>query len=109
NYKRLLAVGLGIVAIISAVVVVTAGNIPFLGLLIPNIVSLFFGDNLRKSLPWVAYLGASVVLLCDIIGRTVFYPHEVPIGTVLGVIGSFFFLYLLLNKRVRFNSQSHVS
>lgn len=103
NYKRLLAVGLCIVAVISAVVVVTAGNIPFLGLLIPNIVSLFFGDNLRKSLPWVAYLGASFVLLCDIIGRTVFYPHEVPIGTVVGVIGSFFFLYLLLNKRVRFN------
>lgn len=103
NHRKLVAIGLVIVAAISAVVVVTAGNIPFLGLLIPNIVSLFLGDNLRKAVPWVAYLGAVFVLACDIIGRTIFYPHEVPIGTVVGVIGSVLFLYFLLSKRVRFN------
>lgn len=103
NHKTLMAIGLAIVAAISALVVVTAGNIPFLGLLIPNLVSLFYGDNLRKAIPWVAYLGAVFVLACDIIGRTIYYPHEVPIGTVVGVIGSILFLYFLLNKRVRFN------
>lgn len=103
NHKKLITIGLIIVAAISAVVVVTAGNIPFLGLLIPNIVSIFFGDNLRKSIPWVAYFGAVFVLVCDIIGRTIYYPHEIPIGTVVGVIGSVLFLYFLLNKRVRFN------
>lgn len=102
NHKRLVAVGLVIVAAISAVVVVTAGNIPFLGLLVPNVVSLFFGDNLRRSVPWVAFLGALFVLVCDIIGRLVYYPHEIPIGTVMGIIGSVLFLYLLLNKRIRF-------
>lgn len=102
NHKRLVAVGLVIVAAISAVVVVTAGSIPFLGLLVPNVVSLFFGDNLRRSVPWVAFLGALFVLACDVIGRVLYYPHEIPIGTVVGVIGSVLFLYLLLNKRIRF-------
>src|SRR5690606_12519879 len=65
NYKRLMFVGMVIVSAISAVVVVTAGGIPFLGLLVPNVVSLLFGDNMRRSLPWVAFLGALFVLACD--------------------------------------------
>lgn len=102
NHRRLTAVGLIIVSAISAVVVVTAGSIPFLGLLVPNVVSMLFGDNVRKSLPWVAFLGAIFVLTCDIIGRLVFYPHEIPLGTVVGIVGSALFLYLLLNRRHRF-------
>lgn len=102
NHRRLTVVGLIIVSAISAVVVVTAGSIPFLGLLVPNVVSMLFGDNVRKSLPWVAFLGAIFVLTCDIIGRLVFYPHEIPLGTVVGVVGSGLFLYLLLNRRSRF-------
>ncbi len=102
-YKRLITIGLIIVSAMSAVVVVTAGTIPFLGLLIPNIVSLFIGDNLRRSIPWVAYTGAVFVLACDIIGRGITYPNEIPIGTVVGVVGSFFFLYLLLGRHARAN------
>ncbi|MBP6018849.1 MAG: ABC transporter permease [Burkholderiaceae bacterium] len=102
NHRRLTVVGLVIVSAISAVVVVTAGSIPFLGLLVPNVVSMLFGDNMRKSLPWVAFLGAIFVLACDIIGRLVYYPHEIPLGTVVGVVGSALFLYLLLNRRTRF-------
>src|SRR5699024_667328 len=64
NHKRLIAIGLVIVSAISAVVVVTAGSIPFLGLLVPNVVSMFFGDNMRRSVPWVAFLGAIFVLAC---------------------------------------------
>ncbi|MGH8813793.1 MAG: iron chelate uptake ABC transporter family permease subunit, partial [Advenella sp.] len=81
---------------------VTAGSVPFLGLLVPNVVSLIFGDNMRRSLPWVAFLGALFVLACDIVGRLIIYPHEIPIGTVVGVVGSGLFLYLLLNRRSRF-------
>src|SRR5690606_21338186 len=101
NHRRLTAIGLLIVSAISAVVVVTAGNIPFLGLLVPNVVSMFRGDNMRRSIPWVAFLGALVVLACDVLGRLVYYPHEIPLGTVVGVFGSGLFLYLLLNKRSR--------
>jgi iron complex transport system permease protein len=99
NYRRVMALGLTIVSLVSAVVVVTVGMIPFLGLIVPNVVSLMIGDNMRRSVPLVATLGAVFVLSCDIIGRTVRAPYEIPIGTVVGVIGSVLFLYLLLRKR----------
>jgi iron complex transport system permease protein len=99
NYRRVMTLGLTIVSLVSAVVVVTVGMIPFLGLIVPNVVSLMIGDNMRRSVPWVATLGAVFVLSCDIIGRTVRAPYEIPIGTVVGVIGSVLFLYLLLRKR----------
>lgn len=101
NYRRIVALGLVIVSMVTAVVVVTVGMIPFLGLIVPNVVSMMLGDNLKRSLPWVATLGAGFVLACDIVGRLVLYPYEVPIGTVVGVVGSVFFLYLLLRKNAR--------
>ncbi len=89
-------IGVGMVAMMSAVVVVTVGVIPFIGLIVPNIVSRIMGDKLRRSLPAVALLGASAVLLCDIIGRSIRYPFEVPVATVFGVVGTVVFLWLLL-------------
>lgn len=101
NYRRVLSLGLTIVAIVTAVMVTTVGAIPFLGLVVPNIVSMAMGDNIRRSLPWIALLGAGSVLTCDIIGRLIIYPYEIPIGTVFGVLGSIFFLYLLLRRQSR--------
>ncbi|WP_157049308.1 ABC transporter permease [Psychrobacter urativorans] len=89
-------IGVGMVAMMSAVVVVTVGMIPFIGLIVPNIVSRIMGDKLRRSLPAVALLGASAVLLCDIIGRSIRYPFEIPVATVFGVVGTVIFLWLLL-------------
>lgn len=98
TYKRVLALGLTIVAVISAVVVVTVGTIPFLGLIVPNVVRMAVGDNMRKGLPFVAILGSGMVLASDIVGRLIRFPYEIPIGTVMGVVGSILFLYLLLRK-----------
>jgi iron complex transport system permease protein len=98
NYRAVLAFGLTIVALVTSVVVVTVGMIPFLGLVVPNIVSLTVGDNMRRSVPWVSVLGALFVLVCDIIGRVVRAPYEIPIGTVVGVVGSAMFLYLILRR-----------
>lgn len=95
NYRRVVAVGLVIVSMVTASVVVTCGILPFLGLIVPNIVSMWIGDNMRRSLPWVALLGAGLVLACDIAGRLVIFPYEVPIGTIMGVVGSAVFLCLL--------------
>ena len=86
------------VAMISAVVVVTVGAIPFVGLVVPNIISRLMGDRLRRCLPAVALLGASMVLLCDVIGRGIRYPFEIPVATVFGVLGAVVFLWLLLRK-----------
>jgi len=101
DYRRVLTLGLVIVALVTAVVVVSVGSIPFLGLVVPNIVSLIFGDNMRRAVPWVAVLGAGFVLACDIFGRLVNFPYEIPLGTVVGVVGSMLFLYLLLGRRFR--------
>ncbi|WP_113221518.1 ABC transporter permease [Agrobacterium sp. fls2-241-TYG-188a] len=101
NYRRVMAIGLFIVSTVTASVVVTAGVVPFLGLIVPNIVSMAMGDNLRKSLPWIGLCGAGLILACDIVGRTINAPFEIPVGTVLGVIGSLFFLYLLLKRQSR--------
>jgi iron complex transport system permease protein len=101
NHRRIVAVGLGIVSMVTASVVVTAGMIPFLGLIVPNLVSMTMGDNMRRSLPWVALIGAALVLICDIVGRLIIAPFEVPVGSVLGVVGSIFFLYLLLRRQSR--------
>ncbi|MDQ0207551.1 ABC transporter permease [Alkalicoccobacillus murimartini] len=98
NYQRIMNVGLLIVAMITATIVVTIGSIPFLGLIIPNIVSIMRGDNLKNSLPQTALFGAIFLLICDILGRVLIYPYEIPIGLMVGVIGSAIFLYLLLRR-----------
>ena len=98
---RVLALGLTIVSLVTAVVVVTVGSIPFLGLIVPNLVSMAVGDNVRRGLPWVALTGALFVLVCDILGRTIRAPYEVPLGTIVGVLGSGLFLFLLLKDRKR--------
>lgn len=99
DYNKVVTLGLAIVSMVTATVVATVGMIPFLGLVVPNIVSLTLGDNLRRTLPVVAISGAGLVLACDIVGRMVIAPYEVPVGTVMGVIGSLVFLYLLLSRR----------
>lgn len=101
RYRSVLTLGLIIVSVSTAVVIVTAGMIPFLGLVVPNLVSLTMGDNVRRTLPWVALLGAGLVLACDIAGRILNAPYEIPVGTMLGVIASGLFLYLLLRKHDR--------
>ncbi|MBE1443722.1 ABC transporter permease [Paenibacillus sp. OAS669] len=99
NYKRVVNLGLVIVALVSSVVMLTVGTIPFLGLIIPNIVTLYHGDNLKKNLPHTAVLGAVFVMFCDILGRVIIYPFEIPIGLTVGVLGSAIFLYLLLRRK----------
>jgi iron complex transport system permease protein len=99
NYNKVVNIGIEIVALVSSAVVITIGKIPFLGLIIPNIVTLYCGDNMKKSIPSTALLGAVFVLFCDILGRVIIYPYELSIGLVVGVIGSIMFLYLLFGKR----------
>ncbi|KFI08890.1 ABC transporter permease [Massilia sp. BSC265] len=101
HYHRVMALGLGMVAMITAIVVSTVGMVPFLGLIVPNLVSAVLGDNARRTMPWVAVTGAVFVLACDVIGRTIRYPYEIPAGTVAGVLGCALFLFLLLRSGAR--------
>ena len=99
NYERVLYGGMALAALVTAVVVVVVGAIPFLGLVVPNLVTMTMGDNLRRVLPATAVGGAFFVLLCDILSRTIRYPYEVPVGTVVGVLGGVIFLSLVLRSR----------
>ena len=100
-YTRVVMVGLAIASIVTAIVVVSVGSIPFLGLVVPNLVTLAMGDNLRRVLPVTALTGAAFVLVCDVLARTIRYPYEVPVGMVGGVVGGVLFIWLLLRVRRR--------
>ena len=100
NYNRVVLVGTSLVAIAAGVVTVTVGNLPFLGLIVPNIVSMMRGDDLRSNLPWVCLLGITIVTVCDILGRTVIAPFEMPVSVILGVVGAVVFIALIV-KQVR--------
>ncbi|KZY53699.1 iron chelate uptake ABC transporter family permease subunit [Sulfitobacter sp. KE29] len=95
NYGQTMVLGLLAISIVTALTVVTVGLIPFVGLVVPNIVARLAGDNLRRSLPLTGMTGAGLVLLCDILGRLIRYPYEIPVGTVFGVVGALLFLWLL--------------
>lgn len=98
NYNRMLLIGTSLVAVATGVVTVVVGSLPFLGLIVPNIVSMFRGDDLRTNLPWVALLGVAVVTVCDLIGRTVISPFEMPVSVILGVVGAVVFIFLILKQ-----------
>lgn len=99
NYNAIIFTGIAIVAAVTGVVTVVIGALPFLGLIVPNIVSMFRGDNLRTNLPWVCIVGICVVTICDIIGRTIIMPFEVPVSLILGVVGAVVFVFLLVRQR----------
>lgn len=98
NYERVVLLGVGLVAIASGVVTVVVGMLPFIGLIVPNLVSMFRGDDLRSNLPWVCLLGIAVVTVCDIIGRTIIAPFEMPVSVILGVVGAVVFVVLIIRQ-----------
>ena len=96
NYPATVALGLLLVAVTVSATVISVGAIPFVGLVIPNLVALRYGDNLGRTLPIVALSGASLLLACDILGRVLIYPFEVPIGLTAGSVGGVLFLALII-------------
>lgn len=101
NYNRMILIGTGLIAISTGVVTVVVGSLPFLGLIVPNIVSMFRGDDLRSNLPWVCLTGIAVVIVCDLISRTIIAPFEIPVSVVLGIVGAVVFVILIVRQRGR--------
>ncbi|MBB6099069.1 iron complex transport system permease protein [Deinobacterium chartae] len=79
--------------------VAVSGMIGFVGLVVPHLVRLWLGPNHKTLLPASALLGATLLVLADLVARTVVIPSELPIGIVTAIIGAPFFLYLLLQGR----------
>lgn len=101
GYSRVVLVGTVLIALAAGVVTVVVGNLPFLGLIVPNVVSLIRGDDLRSNLPWVALGGIALVTGCDILARIVNAPFEVPVSLILAMVGAVVFITLLLRQRRR--------
>jgi len=99
NYNKVVILGTGLISLAVGIVAAVIGNLPFLGLIVPNIVSMYRGDDLRSNLPWVCVLGMGIITLCDIISRTIIMPFEVPVSLILGTLSSVTFIVILLRQR----------
>lgn len=104
NYDRTVLLGTVLVALATGITSVVVGFIPFLGLIVPNVVSMLRGDDLRANLPWVAGLGAALLLACDLIGRVVVAPMEIPASVIMGVVGGIGFIALIVGQRDRLSA-----
>ena len=96
GYAATATLGLVLVALTISATVIAVGTIPFVGLVVPQLVAMRCGENLRRTLPLVALGGAFLLLVCDIAGRLVMYPFEVPIGLTAGAVGGVMFLALIV-------------
>ncbi|MEW8966965.1 MAG: iron chelate uptake ABC transporter family permease subunit [Exiguobacterium alkaliphilum] len=101
NYNQLMMIATGLIALSVGVVATVIGNLPFLGLIVPNLVSMFRGDDLRSNLPWVCVIGMGAILVSDLISRTIIAPFELPVSLILGTVGAFVFIGILLRQRKR--------
>lgn len=98
NYNLVLFLGLTVAAMITASVVVVVGSISYIGLIVPNLVAMFKGDKIRGTLVDTALFGALFVLVCDILGRVIIAPYELPIELIVGVVGSALFIVMLIYR-----------
>lgn len=98
HYNLVLFMGLSIAAMITASVVVVVGSISYIGLIVPNLVAMFKGDKIRGTLVDTALFGSIFVLVCDMIGRMVIKPYELPIELIIGIVGSIVFITMLLYR-----------
>ncbi|WP_339230956.1 iron chelate uptake ABC transporter family permease subunit [Oceanobacillus sp. FSL K6-2867] len=99
SYNKIVLIGTGLIALAVGIVAAVIGNLPFLGLIVPNIVSMFRGDDLRSNLPWVCVSGMGALTISDIISRTIIMPFEVPVSLILGTVGAVVFIVILLRRR----------
>ena len=97
-YNLVLFSGLTIAAAITAAIVVVVGSISYIGLIVPNVVAMYKGDRIRGTIVDTSLFGAIFVLVCDVIGRLVIFPYELPIDLVVGIVGSIVFCLLLFYR-----------
>jgi iron complex transport system permease protein len=88
-------IGFILASLITGTVVAISGPIGFVGLIVPHIVRLLIGPDLRLLIPGSMFFGASFLVLCDTVGRTLIAPAEIPVGVITAMLGGPFFVWLL--------------
>lgn len=96
NYNAMIIIAVALISLAVGIVTTVVGNLPFLGIVVPNIISIFRGDDLRSNLPWVCVLGMGFITVCDIVSRSLIMPLELPVSLILGTLGAGLFIMILL-------------
>ena len=89
---------IAISSLLSGAAISVAGLISFVGLVVPHIARLLVGSDYKYLFPASAFLGFTLVVACDTIGRVIMPPGEIPVSIILSFIGAPFFLYLLRTR-----------
>lgn len=98
--ERVKALAIAITALVVGAVTASTGVVGFIGLVAPHMVRLLLGPDHRLVLPGAALLGAALVLLADMLARTLAAPAELPLGVLTAALGAPFFLLLLRQRRL---------
>lgn len=97
--KKLRILALACAAACAAAVVSLAGLLGFVGLVVPHIARRLVGQDPGRMLPTAALTGAVILVLADLLGRTLVAPSELPVGILMSLIGAPYFLILLLRRK----------
>lgn len=88
------------IAVLVGASAAVCGPLSFVGLVVPHVARFFTGADHRWLLPFAGVLGASLVLLADVVGRMVARPAEVQVGVMLAMVGAPFFIALVRRRRL---------
>ena len=99
NTKKVTCTCLIFSSLLIASAVSFCGVIGFIGLIIPHIVRILFGNNMRTMLVFSLLFGAFFLLVADTLARTMATPSELPVGSITALAGAPYFLFLLLRKK----------
>ncbi len=95
DVAKIQKIGFVMASLITGAVVAVAGPIGFVGLIVPHIMRLIVGPDMRLLLPSSLFFGASFLIICDTVARTIIAPVEIPVGVITAMIGGPFFIWLL--------------
>ena len=99
NVPKIQKLGLVSASLITGAVVAISGPIGFVGLVVPHIVRLLIGPDQRILIPASMLFGASFLIICDTVARTVIAHTEIPVGVITALIGGPFFVWLLRRRK----------
>jgi iron complex transport system permease protein len=86
-------------SMVTGAAVAVSGTIGFVGLVVPHIVRLLWGADHRHVLPLSLVNGATLLIVCDLVSRTIISPTELPIGVITAFIGAPVFAFIFFNQR----------
>ncbi len=88
-----------ITVLLTASIISVTGPIGFIGIVIPHIARLIGGNNYRTLIPLSIITGATILIFCDTLARTILAPSQLPVGIITSILGSPFFLWLLVRDK----------